>query len=108
MCMDDIRIGRQLNTNIKAVSVPATTLTRLASADPKRVSISFGAADTMIYYQPGPISQAAPIGYGSLNQDAPMTLDIQLYGQAIIQEWFAWSPVAANVVMVIENSLEKQ
>lgn len=108
MCMEDIRIGRELNTNYKVINVVATVITRLASADPKRVSIAFGSTATQIYFQPGPSSIAAETGFGSLSNGEPFVARIQDYGQAVCQEWFGYSPVGDNLVTVIENTLERK
>lgn len=108
MCMEDIRISRELDTNYKTITVPAATLTQVVSADPKRISLAFGPTATQVYFQPGPSRVADATGFGTLSADGPLTLHIEDFGQAICQDWWAWSPVAVNVVTIVENTLQRQ
>ena len=109
MCMEDIRIGRKMNSVAKNVAVAANTVTTLVGADPKRVALLIGCgSDTPSTIAPRPLTPALKTGIVLPQNNLPILLRIEDIGPVITQEWRIWCPGVSDNITVIDSQISDQ
>src|SRR5262249_4788283 len=109
MCMEDVRLGRDLAVEAKSIALPNATATIVAGNDPNRTLIAFS-------FQPGSTQTIAPQGITPtaligiiLQTGAPYReFRVQDYGKLVQGPWQAFASAGGTAITVITASLTKQ
>lgn len=109
MCMEDVRIGRDMNGVVRSVPVGDGVAVQIANADPKRarlvVSTSGG---SLAVLGDRSMDLTAYKGFTFGQSPQTMVLTVEEYGVWLTGAIFAAGVGAATNVQVLDLSLEKQ
>ena len=107
MCMEDIRLGRELGPVARSEIIPGGAATLFLQANPKRTRflVSSGGAATL-WLAPKGITPASGVGF-ALSTSHPMhEFRIEDIGRMVCEEWSAFT-VAPQAVTWIDSTLER-
>jgi len=107
MCLEDIHLGRALNSETRTVNLPIGVATRIAAADPKRVRMLISAAGFTCNYAPSQIGITINLGIRVATTAPPLMLRVEDIGNAITQEWFGIANGGNADPVIITSTLEK-
>lgn len=106
MCMEDVKIGRNLSSQVRLITVPADTITTIAAASPDRYSmIVSNDSAANFHLTPSPAGQTGVGGITLTRQNCVVNLTLDNCGSMLQQSWVAFSPGVSQVVCVIDNTL---
>lgn len=107
MCMEDVRMGREMQSATTHVSAPDATSVPLVGASKYRTHLA-------IYHDlgtgvvcPSDIDMAANGGIFVTTGNAPIEIDIQTHGPVVTEAWSIRGEGATLHVIVIESFLRK-
>jgi hypothetical protein len=108
MCMEDIRLGRSLNTQVKQVSVTDAAGDVIVAPDQNRTRLIISTLGTdPIWIWPTRSGTQLTAGF-VLTAGAPqMILRVEEWGNLVCNEWHATSPAGVQVCSIMEATLEK-
>lgn len=108
MCIEDIRIGRQSDSQIKSTALAVGVASNVLQANTNRIAI-IASASTTTGCILSPEGQDPVAGNGiflSLSQ-TPMAISIQEAGRILIGGWRASAVGAACTITIIDTSTTK-
>lgn len=108
MCMEDIRLGRQLGPQAKAVLVPTATVTALLPPDPNRTRIVVsGNGVDLLYVTPEDMTPGTATGFCLTPTRPQMVIRVEEWGRLVGGAWRAYTDGANMQVGVMTATLEK-
>jgi hypothetical protein len=106
VCMEDIKIGREVSSNIKRTAVAAGSAVEIAPANPKRVALLVSSDNTAdIFIGPEMLPPTATGGIALTIGVTVQRFRVEDIGTLITQRWFAFSPAGTKQVTVIDSEL---
>lgn len=106
MCMEDIKIGRNLSSQFKVVIVPTAAQTVVCSPDPSRVCIVFsGQGLSVVHFSPVGMNSSLTSGISATASSPVVRIHIDDYGSLVTQGWQATAITSSNNVSVVTSSL---
>lgn len=109
MCMQDIQLGRELQSQARLVTVPAGASTPLCGVDVNRTRIVISADGvTKLTVGPSTIALATSAGIALTPQTPVIVLTVEEYGLLITQSWNGFCNATPVVATVIESTLERR
>lgn len=108
MCIEDIRLGRQLAAMPKTVALNAATPTPLCGGDEKRTRliVAGGAAGNIFIGPPG-VVPTTTVGIPLVAGYPIHVFKVEEWGKIVTGSWSAIAAAGTPVVVVTECSLEK-
>lgn len=109
MCMEDIRLGRELSGLTRSVVLPAATVTAIAAQNVRRTRLVVSnAGATVVFIGPQTNPPTATSGI-ALTAGAPvLVLRVEDWGNMLYQSWSAIDPAAGQIVTVTEMQLGRE
>jgi hypothetical protein len=105
MCMEDVRLGRQIQVSEVQVTV-ATTVTPLVGDDPDRVMLMIGIPVSGNFFCSTRHDLALNEGFRLVSTAlAFFVFDIKTHGQMVTKAWYGIHSVGGVGVAVIEGRL---
>lgn len=108
MCMEDIRVGREMNTSIKQVAVPANTPVQIAGPAANRVTLNFAdSTQAVVNIAPDACGDASTGFVMRSGSEMRHRFTVRDDGDVVTRPWFAFS-ITACVLAVQETFLNRQ
>lgn len=106
MCMEDIRIGRKSNSQLRVISVPLNAQTLILSASVNRISatISGDGLNPMWVYVRG-ATALFNVGLLIPALQKPLELTFENVGSLVYGEWLASAGAATVTATVVDTTL---
>lgn len=107
MCMEDIKIGRNIRTQVTIIPLTLGANTPVATARPNRIAIAFYTNGTnAVRVLPGEFAAGATSGMTMATTRPFLEFNINPYGQIVFGSWNAEAAGGNNVLIVVESMLE--
>jgi hypothetical protein len=109
MCMEDIKLGRELSPAATVVAVATGAARSLVPADPNRTRLVLSSDGTgTLFVAPEGITPAALTGF-VLNPSLPqMTIRVEEWGKLVVGAWQAFAAAGTINVATMQATLERQ
>lgn len=109
MCMEDVRIGRNMNGVVKAVAVGDGVAVQIANADPKRARLVVSTASgSLACLGDRSMDLATYKGFTFGQSPQTMVMTVEEWGVWLTGAIFAAGVGAATTVLVLDLPLETQ
>lgn len=106
MCMEDVKIGRNLLSQCTTIPVTSSP-TRVLSADPNRVAIIFSCdVSTPIQVAPRTANAAQGIGFCLTLQNPIFKITIEEAGNMVTEQWNAGDGAGTGTLTILTSVLQ--
>ena len=108
MCLEDIRLGRQLGTQASIVSVVTGAARDLVPPDVWRTRLTFSSDGTgTLHLGCEGITPAAGQGFTLTPTNPVITIRVEEWGKLVQGRWQAFAAAGTILVAVAQSTLEK-
>jgi len=104
--MQDIQIGRNLNSQYTDIAVGLNSLATLCPPDPKRTAIIIGPVTSVCHIGPENTTPSGTVGMRLNANIPPIIIDVEHYGNLVFQRWQVFGDGGAQTISVMTSTLE--